>query len=71
MVHYERVEDELIKAIQIINCALMCDEDTGTDKAALKIALKLVNEAREVCRTAQEVSIKETLLGESTQHMNM
>lgn len=71
MVHYERVDNELARTVETINNALRCDEDSQKDKEALKTALSYVNRAREICRMAQELSIRENIFGENVHQSQM
>lgn len=71
MVHYERVDNELTRSVETISNALRCDEDSPKDKEALRTALSYVNRAREICRIAQELSIRENIFGESVQQSQM
>ena len=71
MVHYERVDEEMAKTMEVLKSALRCEDDSPRDKEALKTALSYVNRAREICRMAQEESIKENIFGSPMQQSQM
>lgn len=67
MLHYERVDNDLMQAEKTIKMALQSECDTAPEKEALEEALNMVGKARERCRLAQKKSITEIF----TQSMNM
>ena len=58
MMNYARVRTDLSQAERTIKTALRSTVDSEAEKTALKEALGLVQQARDICRMAQKASIQ-------------
>lgn len=62
MMHYERVRVDLAQAERTIKIALKSTIDSEAEKAALKEAVDLVQQAEKKCQMAQQESIQKLFL---------
>lgn len=58
MMHYERVRVDLAQAERTIKTALKSTIDSEAEKAALKEAVDLVQQAEKKCQMAQQESMQ-------------